>query len=305
MRECSEDGFDGFMDLLTAPNSLEELLLQWESDVSLLEVSQMGRRMEVLDRLDAYFPDINLQGTDFELRESAVHRRAAAICRRLEAVNQRFYKLIRHEIQRGICPALFAELLEQLGSNVLRGNSYDSLDDLISGVLQLEKPREERADTGPEMVFYQPTPARHIFALIAAVGISEDDVVVDLGSGLGHVPLLVSACTNARCVGVEMEPAYVACASRCAEKLNLQRVSFREEDARRVDFSIGTVFYFYTPFTGSILKAVVNSLRKQAAVRTIKICTFGPCASVFAREPWLEALTSPEEGRVTIFTSRV
>jgi hypothetical protein len=42
------------------------------------------------------------------------------------------------------------------------------------------------------MVPYQPTPVRHILHLIAAAMVAEDDVFVDLGSGLGHVPLLVS-----------------------------------------------------------------------------------------------------------------
>jgi hypothetical protein len=281
-------------------DSFERLISQWESDDSLLEANQLCRRAEVLDRLDAYFPD-----ADFDLIDSELHQRARAICTRLEAANSELYQAIRHEIQRGICPAAFVQLRQRSKSDSpAHGNSYDYLDELISGVLQFDEPAEEPVHIGPEMVFYQPTPARHIFALTAVGAISESDVLVDLGSGLGHVPLLVSVCTSARGIGIEVEPGYVACARRCAEGLNLSRVSFLEADARDADFSNGTVFYLYTPFSGSILRAVMNSLRKQAAVRAIKICTFGPCTPAIAEEPWLEAMTTPETDRITVFLSR-
>ena len=171
-------------------------------------------------------------------------------------------------------------------------------------MLQFDEPVGEPVSSGPEIVFYQPTPARHIFALITGASISASDVLIDLGSGLGHVPMLVSACTGARSIGVELEPSFVACARQCADRLNLSKVSFHEEDARRADLSSGTVFYLYTPFTGSILQAVMNSLRKRAEVRPIKICTFGPCTPTIAEEPWLEATISPEADQVAVFLSR-
>jgi hypothetical protein len=67
----------------------------------------------------------------------------------------------------------------------------------------------------------------------------------------------------------------------------LGRVLFAEQDAREADFSTGTVFYFYTPFTGSILRAVLDLLRKEATTRRIKVCAFGPCAGDVAGEAWL------------------
>jgi hypothetical protein len=280
---------------------------QWESDYTILEADQLRRRMEILDRLDAYFPDADLRSADFDGMNSELHRRARTICTRLEAANSELYQSIRAEIQRGQCPAALVRLIQESNSGGFRpagGNSYDYLDELMSGVLQFAEPTEEPVHTGPEIVFYQPTPARHIFALIAAGAISASDVLVDLGSGLGHVAMLVSICTGARSIGVELEPGYVACARQCAQRLNLNRVSFLEEDARYADLSRGTVFYLYTPFTGSILRIVMNSLQKQAAVRPIKICTFGPCASTICQEPWLAPTMSPETDQITVFLSR-
>ena len=292
----------------TVRDSIECLISQWGSDHSLFEANQLYRRMDILDRLDAYFP------ADSGSTHSELHRRAAALCARLNTANAELYQSIRLEIQQGTCPAAFARLFSS-NTSPRPGNSYDYLDELISGVLQFDEPTEAPIHTGPEIVFYQPTPARHIFALIAAAAISENDVLVDLGSGLGHVPLLVSICTGARCIGIEFEPAYVACARQCAEKLNLDRVSFLEQDARDADFSNGTVFYLYTPFTGSILQAVMNSLRQQAALRPIKICTFGPCTPAIAQECWLEATgpgktspgtetTTPETDQISVFLFR-
>ncbi len=183
---------------------------------------------------------------------------------------------------------------------------YDYLDELISGVFQLEEPNDEYGHREFEMVFYQPTPARHIFSLIGLTALHATDVLVDLGSGLGHVPLLASICTPASSIGIELEAAYVERAQQCAQKLNLNmnRVRFIQQDARAADLSTGTVFYLYTPFTGSILSRMLNLLRREAATRPIRICTYGPCTSVVAEEPWLEAATAVETHRIAIFSSR-
>jgi hypothetical protein len=155
-----------------------------------------------------------------------------------------------------------------------------------------------------EMVFYQPTPARHIFDLIHRTALQEHDVLMDLGSGLGHVPLLVSICTSARSIGVELEPVYIDCARKSAEMLQLKNVTFLQQDARAAKLTDGTVFYLYTPFTGQILRDVLGSLKREGFRRDIRVCTFGPCATTVAEEDWLVALGVPRADRVSIFRSR-
>jgi len=68
--------------------------------------------------------------------------------------------------------------------------------------------------------------------------------------------------------------------------------------------SEGTVFYLYTPFTGGILRTVLDRLRREAARRAIRVCTFGPCAVTVAEEGWLEAEGAVGMRRISIFTSR-
>jgi Histone methylation protein DOT1 len=290
-------------------DALQRLVAQMENNRSLVEPNQLRLRLEALDRLDACFPNTPEAPFDAVAIQPELYRRARAICARLESVNCELYETIRGEIQRGSQPDSLLRWvppsldIEDSGG-AADGLGYDYLDELISGVLQFEEPDAGNIATHPEKVFYQPTPARHIFDLIGLAELTESDVLVDLGSGLGHVPLLVSICTPGRSVGIESEAAYFERAQQCAQRLNLDRVTFIQDDARVADLTTGTVFYLYTPFTGSILSAVLNRLQREAATRRIRICSYGPCTPAIADEPWLEPATTPKANRIALFRSR-
>ena len=291
-------------------DGLERLVRHLEEQPSLLEPDRLRERLEALDRLDAhlaFLPDVSEGVAGAGWKDAEISLRGKAVCARLEAANGELYGAIRGEIQSGRgSDALrrWVRTCSEGAGGVASGAGYDHLDELISGVLQFEEPDAGEAAREPEMVFYQPTPARHIFELIGGAGLTAEDVLVDLGSGLGHVPLLVSICTDARSVGIELEAAYVECARQCAQRLNLNKATFLCQDARAADLSGGTVFYLYTPFAGSILGEVLDRLRRVAATRRIRICTYGPCTSVVAEEPWLEAAATPETDRIVLFRSR-
>lgn len=288
-------------------DALQHFVEQLDNDPSLIEPNQLRRRLEALDRLDAAFPDGSqpVAGVKADL-----YRYARASCARLEAVNGELYEAIRCEIRRGVRPDTLLRWVHSPGGieeeekGPSSGMGYDYRDELVSGVLQLEEPDAGDIQSEPEMVFYQPTPARHIFDLIAVTALGAADVLVDLGSGLGHIPLLVSICTDACSIGIELEATYVERARQCAQRLNLSKVTFIHQDARAADLSTGTVFYLYTPFTGSILSRVLNRLKQEAATRPIRICTYGPCTPVIAEEPWLRISAEPDTNRIAVFTSR-
>ena len=290
-------------------DALERFVVQLEGDSLLAEPNHLRRRLEALDRLDAYFPETAEAVFGAESIERELYPRARAICARLEAANGELYKAIRCEIQRGSRPESLLRWVYALEDiedvdGPANGMGYDFLDELIRGVFPFEEPEARHVARDLEKVSYQPTPARHIFRLIELTALTARDVLVDLGSGLGHVSMLVSICTNARSIGIELEAAYVECARQCAQKLNLNSVTFVQEDARAADLASGTVFYFYTPFTGSILRRVLDRLKREAASRRIRICSYGPCTSVIAEEPWLEAARRPEAHRITLLRSR-
>jgi Histone methylation protein DOT1 len=284
-------------------SALQTFIEELEQNRSLDEPDKLRQRLHTLELLETHFPIGQDPVDDSESNRGAnLHLRAEAIYASLEAVNLSTYRGIRRDIRHGAgSESLLRWVRESNAAVHMGGERYDYLDELISGVLQFNEPSDDLAELPPEMVFYQPTPARHIFDLIERVELTEQDVLVDLGSGLGHVPLLASICSGARSIGIELEAAYVDCAQRSACALNLNRVSFVRQDARAADFSAGTVFYLYTPFTGTILRTVLDSLRREATGREIRVCTFGPCTPIIAKERWLKATGTIALDRVAIF----
>jgi len=87
--------------------------------------------------------------------------------------------------------------------------------------------------------------------------------------------------------------------------LNLSSATFVHQDARAADLSRGTIFYLYTPFTGSVLRTMLESLEREAAGRRIRVCTYGPCTRTVAAEPWLGPVGPVEVDRVAVFRSRL
>lgn len=285
-----------------AGDALRELVQQLEADTALEGPSKFRERAAALERLDVHQLEGCVACADGGPSESAIYQRAQAVYARLEAGNLRFCETIREEIRRGGRAGVLPSWAGIDGaSEAAPGEGYDYLDELARGVLQLAKPVGAARPLAAEMVAYQPTPARHIFDLIRRAKLTERDVLVDLGAGMGHVSLLAGICTRALCIGIEGEGAYVRAARWSASELNLSKVSFLEQDVRQADLSCGTVFYLYTPFRGRMLREVLDLLRREGGRRAIRVCTFGPCTAEIAREDWLEPIDSVKAGRVAVF----
>jgi SAM-dependent methyltransferase len=286
-------------DTMSIENALLSLIEELERDCSLHEPQQLRRRVEALDDLDACLSGGEVTRTELDQRAEAIHSK-------LESLNYRAYEGIRRHIQTGGGARSLLEWMPDWNraADLLNRKGYDYLDELISGVLRLEEPSADIVRLESEMVPYQPTPARHIFDLIDRTALTERDFLIDLGCGLGHVALIASICTRANCIGVECELSYVHCARNSARSLSLNNVKFVHGDARSTDLSKGTVFYLYTPFSGSILRDVLNSLRRESLRREIRICTFGPCTGTVAHERWLSVIGAVEAERIAIFRSR-
>jgi hypothetical protein len=115
---------------------------------------------------------------------------------------------------------------------------------------------------------------------------------VDVGAGLGHVPLLVNLLGGVAARGIEIEPAYCEIAAGWAADLGLSQVLFIQGDARYANYSEGTVFFLYTPFSGYMLAEVLERLRVESQRRRIRLFTYGPCTLQVARQPWLRRVGS-------------
>lgn len=121
----------------------------------------------------------------------------------------------------------------------------------------------------PGAVPYLPCGVDEILAVVRDVPLTADDVVVDLGSGLGRAALLVHLLSGSRTVGIEIQPQLVTQARATAADLHLD-VSF--ELANVVDAELtGTVFFLYAPFNGALLTRVLARL--ATVPRPFTVCT--------------------------------
>ncbi|WP_130619212.1 hypothetical protein [Dyella amyloliquefaciens] len=273
------------------PDTSHALIDALERDRSLEPPGALRERIRAIEWLEEWLEDAP--------ESDPLHERAKALLARLFGAQRQLCETIRTEIRRGI--GMQALRHWSPGGDIDAAEGYDHLDALIGDVLAFDEPADGIAPLEPGMVFYQPTPVRHIFDLVERAGLTDGDVLVDLGSGLGHVPMLVAILSGAHCVGIERERIYARLAQRCAESLHLDRVTFEAKDVRDADLSRGTVFYLYTPFTGAILRGVLDALRRESERRSIRIITFGPCTSVVESEAWLTAVGPSEANRIAVF----
>lgn len=219
------------------------------------------------------------------LRDAALRLRTE-----LEVVDRRLFRRLRGAIRSGALrgPALQQEIEALVPPTAWAGAAepgYDALDHLVNGLLGAAPPPEETVAREPEMVCYQKTPARVIVELLRRARLTRADMFVDLGSGLGQAPLLVALLSEARALGVEIEPAYNAYAQACAASLDVTTVTFVTADARAVELQPGVVCFMFTPFTGAIMQTMLDRLRQHAG--PLRLFTYGPCTAVVAQAPWL------------------
>jgi len=268
-----------------------------ERDPALLEKENYAQRAAALDALE-FAIMAHLDGAPAHSRRrdlAAGGRRARALRDRLEEIDLQLFAQLRADIRAGHLRG--SRLVERLAKLAAYPQSiaqdtlgYDALDVLVNGIWLIEPVPAESRTREPEMVCYQPTPARIILQMIERVGFRKEDLFYDLGSGLGHVVMLVNACTGARARGIEFEPAYCAVAQRCASDLQLDGIEFVNADVRQVALAEGAIFFMYTPFRGKILQQVLDKLRCRAQSGAITICTYGAIALPVSRCGWLERI---------------
>ena len=91
-------------------------------------------------------------------------------------------------------------------------------------------------------VRYEPTPMPVVHALLELAGVGPRDVVYDLGSGDGRIPIAAARTFGARGVGIEIDPALVTQAQANAREAGVEdKVEFRLGDMYAADVRSATV----------------------------------------------------------------
>lgn len=276
-------------------------LLSIEKEGARGDETNYTSRARALDELEfKVFEPLGRLPAERRLEGRTLLHAAEALKRTLEVEDGRMFQQLRANIRAGgYRGADFKQMIwEYVGDkarNIPAEAGYSELDLFIHELLFPTPPPQEILVREPEMVGYQPTPAHIVFELSEKAQFTPDDLFYDLGAGLGQVAFLVHLLSGVAVRGVEVEPAFCQFARACAADLHLTGVSFLQADARQVDYSEGTVFFMYTPFTGKMLQDVLDQLHQISPGQNIQLFTYGPCTPTVAKQTWLECLENGTE----------
>ena len=116
---------------------------------------------------------------------------------------------------------------------------------------------------------YATTPEDVVQRMLALAGTKADDVVYDLGSGDGRIPIAAAKLHGARGVGIELNPRLVDEARANAKAAGVAHlVEFWLEDALKADISEATVVTLYMLASGNarLRPILTRQLRPGARV---------------------------------------
>lgn len=95
-------------------------------------------------------------------------------------------------------------------------------------------------------IHFVPTPDEVVEAMLRLADVGANDVVYDLGSGDGRIPITAARRFGARGVGIDLDPELVAQATRSAQEAGVaDQVRFVEGDIFESDISPATVVTLY------------------------------------------------------------
>jgi hypothetical protein len=116
---------------------------------------------------------------------------------------------------------------------------------LTQGPKTIKSRAPKRPLRKPDVIYY-PTPPETVAEMLRMAKIKKGDVLYDLGSGDGRIPIAAAKEYGIRAVGIEIDPKLVTEAEENARQAGVsQLVTFRNEDMFRVNLSEATVVTLY------------------------------------------------------------
>ena len=119
----------------------------------------------------------------------------------------------------------------------------------------------------PDVIFV-PTPTEVVQAMLKLARVTPNDVVYDLGSGDGRVPIAAAKSYGAHGVGIDIDPERTREATANARAAGVaDKVTFRTEDVLTADISPATVVMLYmSPSFNTRLKPKMMNLKPGTRV---------------------------------------
>ena len=116
---------------------------------------------------------------------------------------------------------------------------------LAAGPAVAQAQAQKAAPRTPDVIFV-PTPHEVVEDMLRLVYVKKGDVLYDLGSGDGRIPIAAAKMYGVRAVGIDIDPARIAEAQDNAKKAGVTHlVEFRQADLFQSDFKEATVVTLY------------------------------------------------------------
>lgn len=113
------------------------------------------------------------------------------------------------------------------------------------------------------------TPDEVVVAILKLAEVNEKDLLFDLGSGDGRIPIAAAKQFGARAIGLEIDAELVTLANENAQKSGVsEKVSFVQGDLFELDFSDATVLVIYL-FPDINLKLRPKLLKMKPGTRIV------------------------------------
>jgi precorrin-6B methylase 2 len=142
-------------------------------------------------------------------------------------------------------------------------------------------------------VIYVPTPQPVVDAMLKVAKVGPNDVLYDLGSGDGRIPVTAAQRFGIRAVGIDIDPKRIAEANANAQQAGVtDKVKFIQGDLFQQDLSEATVVSLYLLSTLN-MKLRPTLLNLKPGTRIV--------SHAFAMGDWVPDQTLDIDGRMVYF----
>jgi SAM-dependent methyltransferase len=158
------------------------------------------------------------------------------------------------------------------------------------------------AVAGQSLAPFVPSPPEVVDRMLALAGVTADDVVFDLGSGDGRIPIAAARTYGARGVGLEIDPRLVDEARANARAAGVDHlVEFRQQDVLTADISAATVVTLYLlSSSNAVLRPILTKQLRPGSRIVSHAFSMGPAWPADR----IERFTSEQGDEVTLYLWR-
>ena len=116
---------------------------------------------------------------------------------------------------------------------------------LLAGFFQVTHAQTREATRTPDVIFV-PTPQEVVDEMLRLAKVTKGDVLYDLGSGDGRIPITAARKYGVRGVGIDIDPERIREANENAKRNGVTNlVTFRNEDLFKANFREASVVTLY------------------------------------------------------------